>query len=531
MAPHLIPSTGDVTAFIDLGTNSVRLLVVRVNPNQSYTILRREKEFARLGEGEFQDQYLKEEAMGRAIAICGRFRALALSYGAAEIHAVATSATRDALNRNEFLERLRNEAGLDVRVVSGKEEARLIYLGVSSGEHLAGHNCLFIDIGGGSTEVIVGGQDEYGYLDSMRLGAIRLTSLFFLPGEAGSVAPERYALICQHVRNASVRTVQALKEEEVDLAYGSSGTILNLAEIAARGHFGESGPEGVLLLDQLRAVIKHLCSLDLEHRRKVSGINPERADIIVAGAAILETLMESLGLDGILTSDRGLQHGLLMDHLAKGSPELVEGLSVRERSVLQISRACGFDEPHARHVSSLAVALFDSGREVGLHHYGEEEAELLKFSAMMHDIGMFLSFANHEAHTYYLIRNAELLGFDQKEIAIMATTAFFHRKKAPRKRHAEFSELDKPSRNLVSVLSMFLRLAESLDRSHIMAVRAARFDRDGEKGRVLLKLTCFGDCQLELWQLEAHREAFRKTFNRELEFLPVPEPRERAARS
>ena len=211
MAPHLIPSTGSVTAFMDLGTNSVRLLVVRVNPNQSYTILRKEKEFARLGEGEFQDQYLKEEAMNRAISICEHFRVLALSYGTTEIVAVATSATRDALNRNEFLERLRDEAGLDVRVVSGKEEARLIYLGVSSGEHLAEQNCLFIDIGGGSTEVIVGGQNEYEYLDSMKLGAIRLTSIFFLPDESGPVAPERYALICQHVRNASVRTMQILK--------------------------------------------------------------------------------------------------------------------------------------------------------------------------------------------------------------------------------------------------------------------------------------------------------------------------------
>lgn len=529
MAPHLIPSTGTVTAFMDIGTNSVRLLVVRINPNQSYTILRKEKEFARLGEGEFQDQFLKEEAMARAIAICARFRVLALSYGAAEIHAVATSATRDALNRTEFLERLRQETELDVRVVSGKEEARLIYQGVSSGEHLAGQNCLFIDIGGGSTEVIVGGQDEYGYLDSLKLGAIRLTTIFFLPDESGPVAEERYALICQHVRNASVRTVQILKGQEFDLAYGSSGTILNLAEIAAKGHFGEPGPEGVLLRGQLRAVVKHLCSLDLEHRRKVPGINPERADIIVAGAAILETLMETLGLDGILTSERGLQHGLLMDHLAKGAPGLVEGLSVRERSVLQLARACGFDEPHARHVSSIAVELFESARDMGLHRYGVDEAELLLFSGMMHDIGMFLSFSNHQAHTYYLIRNAELLGFDQKEIAIMATTALFHRKKAPKKKHPEFSELDKDSRNLVMVLSMFLRIAESLDRSHIMAVRSARFVEGKKESKILLELTCSEDCQLELWQLEAHKDAFSRTFKRELEFRARPEMKEKAA--
>ncbi len=529
MAPHLIPSTGSVSAFIDMGTNSVRLLVVRINPNQSYTILRKEKEFARLGEGEFQDQYLKEEAMRRAISICAHFRVLGLSYGAGEVYAVATSATRDALNRNDFLERLREEADLDVRVVSGKEEARLIYLGVSSGENLGEQNCLFMDIGGGSTEVIVGNQSEYEYLDSMRLGAIRLSSMFFLPDETGPVAPERYALICQHVRNASVRTVHALKDSEFEVAYGSSGTILNLAEIASKGDFGQKGSDGILLRSQLRAVVEHLCSINLEERRKVPGINPERADIIVAGAAILETLMDTLGLDGILTSERGLQHGLLMDHLAKGAPELVEGLSVRERSVLQLARACGFDEPHARHVATLAVDLFNSAGAVGLHDYGGNEAELLRYAGMMHDIGMFLSFSNHQAHTYYLIRNAELLGFDQKEIAIMATTALFHRKKPPKKKHPEFSELDKESRRLVASLSMCLRIAESLDRSHIMAVRIARFVKEGKNGPVTLELTCSEDCQLELWQLEAHKDSFKKVFGRELTFHPVAEETEKVA--
>lgn len=527
MAPHLIPTSGRVAAFVDMGTNSVRLLVVRINENQSYTILRREKEFARLGEGEFQDQRLQEEAMVRAISICARFRELALSYGAEEIHAVATSATRDAQNRTQFLERLRKEALLDVRVVSGREEARLIYRGVSSGEHLTGQNCLFIDIGGGSTEVIVGGQNEYDYLDSLKLGAIRLTSLFIPPDDTGPVDSERYQLICQHVRNASVRTVQTLSGREFDLAYGSSGTILNLTHIASRGDFGEKGPEGVLLRSQLRAVVKRLCSLDLERRRKVPGINPERADIIVAGAAILETLMDSLRIDGILTSDRGLQHGLLMDHLAQGAPDLVEGLSVRERSVLQLARACGFDEPHARHVASLAVGLFESAREEGLHPYGEREAGLLFFAAMMHDIGMFLSFSNHHAHTYYLIRNAELLGFDQKEIAIMATTALFHRKKVPKKKHPEFSELDREARKIVTVLSLFLRIAESLDRSHIMAVLSARFVRGEGKDKFLLELDCAGDCQLELWQLDVHRESFQKVFRREMDIRSVAVAREK----
>ncbi len=197
-----------VVAFLDLGTNSIRLLLVRVNPNLSYSVLSRQKEVVRLGEGEFIDQALQPEAMQRAAHICRQFAELARSRQAQEIIAVATSATREATNQNEFVQLLKEQAGLDVHVVSGKEEARLIYLGVSSGIHLGESKALFIDIGGGSTETIAGDQRQYDFLETHRLGAIRLASLFFLPDEAGPVDADRYELIKNYVRNSIVRTVQ-----------------------------------------------------------------------------------------------------------------------------------------------------------------------------------------------------------------------------------------------------------------------------------------------------------------------------------
>ncbi len=227
------PDNERVVAFLDIGTNSLRLLLVRINPNRSYTVLSDQKEMVRLGEGEFVDQFLQPEAMQRAALVAHKFATMARAYHAEEIIAVATSATREAQNQEEFLRLLKREAQLTVHTVSGREEARLIYLGVVNGVHLGDKQAIFIDIGGGSTEVIIGNQQQYQHLDSLKLGAIRLTSMFFLPGEEGAISSSRYALIQNYVRNAAVRTVQQVKQYSIELAFGSSGTIENLADIAA----------------------------------------------------------------------------------------------------------------------------------------------------------------------------------------------------------------------------------------------------------------------------------------------------------
>lgn len=515
---------GRVVAFMDIGTNSVRLLLVRLNQNLSYTILSDQKEIVRLGEGEFVDQRLQPEAIERAVLVCSHFAEMARAYGVEEIIAVATSATREAANGAEFIRRLKREAQLDVRTISGKEEARLIFLGVSSGVHISEQQALFIDIGGGSTEVILGSQHTYSHLDSLKLGAIRLTSLFFLPNETGPVNGARYELIQQYVRNAAVRTVQQVGNEPVDIAFGSSGTIENLAEIAALRFLNRKRQrDDVLTHKQLKEVIELLCTLPLDERRKVNGINPSRADIIIAGAAIIDTLMEELRLKELHISERGLRDGLLIDYISRSEhANLLEGDTVRERSVFQLGRACGFDEPHARHVASLALDLFDSAREARLHRFGERESELLYYSALLHDIGTFLSYSNHQAHTYYLIRNSDLLGFDQTEVAILATAGLYHRKALPRKKkHPQFAALDKRAQKIVRLFALLLRISESLDRSHSGVVCHAWFrsvkDHSRKAKAVVLEVQAERECQLELWGVQEHRTAVEKVFGRKLQ--------------
>lgn len=511
-----IPQIGQVVGLIDIGTNSVRMLLVRIRPDLSYSILSHRKESVRLGEGEFPSMQLRPEAMQRAVMVCRRFVEMARAHDVDKIQAVATSATRDARNQADFLRLLRREANLVVRVVSGKEEARLVYLGVSSGIHMEDREALFLDIGGGSTEVIVGNQDSHSFLDTLQLGHIRLTTLF-LKDHEGSIAETQYRELQEHVRDTAVRSLMSIKEMNLDFAVGSSGTVENLADIAARMFLGRKRePDDVLRRDHLAKVRKMLCNLPLSERSKVPGINRDRSDVIIAGTAILETFMQELDLEEIQVSERGLRDGLLLDYLSRRGQERTDaGISFRERSVVRLGRSLRFDEEHARRVADLSLQLFDSAAEAKLHKYGEWERELLYYSALLHDIGIALSYSRHHYHSYYFIRNADLLGFDQTEIDIIATTAYFHRKRIPRKKYKPYKRLDGYSRKRVRKLSTFLSMAESLDRSHLGLVESAEFSTPKKK-RAVLHLHASQHCPLELWGVAYQKNGFRKAFGRKL---------------
>lgn len=517
MKSRKVGPNGRVVSFIDIGTNSVRLLVVRLNPNHSYTILTRQKQQVRLGEGEFDDEEIKADAIERLVVVCRKFTDLARTFSTEEFVAVATSAMREAANQSEILHLLRQEAQIDVRVISGQEEARLIYLGVASGVHIEDRQAFFIDIGGGSTEIAVGGDRTYQYLESFRLGAIRLSNLYLPSDSTGPVSPDQYKRVQHHIRDTIIHSVKKIRSMKPVIAIGSSGTIMNLAEIAQKAiHSDGSNGDPFLSVKDLQKVIDLLCSLPLDQRRKVPGMNPERADIIISGAAILESFMKELGFDTIMTTGRGLQDGLLVDYLSRMDAfPLLGDLSPRQRSVLQLGRSCGINEVHARTVTSLVLELFDSAKEQSLHDFGDNERELLEYATFLHDIGSFISYTNHHAHSYYMIKNSELLGFDEKEITFMANIARFHRKKAPRKKDPEVMELETRERDALRILSTFIRLSESLDRSHTALIQHVKFTRV-DREHVHLEVIARGDCQLEIWGVEAEKKAFEKIFGKQL---------------
>lgn len=506
------PRAGHVVSFIDIGTNSVRMMVVRLNPNLSYTVLSQEKEMVRLGAGGFDDMFLRRDAIDRTVLVCRKFVELSRYYGADEIIAVATSAAREAGNQNVLVERLREDVGVELGIISGIEEARLVFLGVASGLELADRTALMIDIGGGSTELALGTGRGHEYLDSLKLGAIRMTDLFIPRGHQGAVSEKTYAAMKKHVRGYMSQATRCIRKSHTDVAIGSSGTIVNLSEMAVRSLGGQPG---TLRLSHLRKLASTIRSFTLKERRMLPGINPERADIIIGGAAVLEAIMEELRIDELRVSERGVREGLLVDYLARieGSPH-AQGKGVRETSILQLGRSCDVDEGHAATVERLSLSLFDSARSAGLHNLGDKERELLRYAAYLHDVGDFISFTNHHFHSYYIIRNADLLGFDQKEVAIMAALARYHRKKAPRRKDPELAGLDQKTYEAVATMSAFVRLAESLDRSHGGVVEKASLKRTN--GEVILELISDGDPSLEVWGLEGAEKAFRRVFGLDL---------------
>jgi len=513
-------------AAMDIGTNSARLLVVEVHYDYTWTLIAQHKEVVRLGEGEFSSNppRLTVAAMDRAALVCARFADIAKSYGVDEVVALATAATREADNQDDFVARIRRDTNgyLEVRVISGDEEARLIYLGVRSGiEQVPGQRALFMDIGGGSTELIVGDSANYYFLDSMKVGAIRMTSLF-LEGKTGPIPPMIWATLQRHVRSTLAPAARAIEREGFGKMYGSSGTIISLAEIAARrahplGELPVSMRNYELSLTDLQSVTQMLCGMTLEERRRVPGISPERADIVVGGAAILQTVMEVVGASSIIVSDRGLREGIVVDQLLRdeSAKRHLESESVRVRSTRRLARRTLVDTDHAAKVTKLALSIFDQTKLLGLHELDLEVRELLEYGALLHDCGFFISHTAHHIHSYYLIRHSELLGFNDVDVETIAQIALHHRKALPRRREAGFSALPEHNQEVVRVLSCCLRLAEALERSHMGIIQTVALAPESKTNRILLTLnsTAGSDASIELWAVQNQASAFEKTFH------------------
>ncbi|HEY3360956.1 MAG TPA: Ppx/GppA phosphatase family protein [Methanosarcina sp.] len=516
MEPEKI-SEGRVVAFIDIGTNSIRLLLVRINPNGSYLPLTKQKETVRLGDGEFIDRILQPKAIERAVVVCKKFMELARAYRAEEVIAVATSATRDASNKVQLLEMLKKEANLEVCTISGTEEAHLIYLGVSSGLRLGNLKALFIDIGGGSTEVSVGDQTQCYYLHSFNLGAVRLTNMF-LPDETGPVSEEQYEQIKTHIRHGITDITKNLSEYDISCSVGSSGTIENLAKIAfVYLHKTDHESFEKLEYEDLKKIVKSMCAIPLEERRRFPGINAQRADIIISGAAIIETFMEELGLSEIRISKRGLREGLLVDYISKSEfSYMITQMSVRKRSIMQLGLTCNFDEEHAHTVTRLALELFDSIQALGIYNFRDGERELLEYGSTLHDIGTFLSYDTHQIHAYHLIRESSLPGFQSEEIEIIANLVYFHRKNTPKKKHPNLIGLNKDIVKSIRVLSALLRIAEGLDRSHNGIISHVRF-YIASTDSLVLEMHAQRECQLEIWEVEKQKKYFKKMFRYNLQ--------------
>ncbi|KAB8334863.1 Ppx/GppA family phosphatase [Scytonema tolypothrichoides VB-61278] len=512
-----------IIAAIDLGTNSLHMVVVRIEPTlPSFSIIAREKETVRLGDRDLETGNLKPEVIERAIATLGRFQKIAKTLNVETIIAVATSAVREAPNGKDFLQKVEDELGLSVDLISGQEEARRIYLGVLSGMEFNNHPHIIIDIGGGSTELILGDSHEGRTFTSTKIGAVRLTSELITTDPISNAEFQSLQAYARGMIERSVEEVQAnLKVGELPRLVGTSGTIETLAMIHVREKLG-SVPSTLngyqVSLKDLRDWVNRLRKMNNSERAAIPGMPEKRSEVILAGAVILQEAMNLLGLESLTVCERSLREGVIVDWmLTHGYIEdrLRYQTSIRQRSVLKIANKYHVNLEHSDRVAVFALSIFDQTKGT-LHYWGAEERQLLWAAAILHNCGHYISHSSHHKHSYYLIRNSELLGYNETEIEIIANLARYHRKSSPKKKHESYRNIaSKNHRQIVNKLSAILRLAVALDRRQIGAIMRVQCEYLTEEQEFHLKIfpsRADDDCGLELWSLDYNKGVFESEF-------------------
>jgi exopolyphosphatase/guanosine-5'-triphosphate,3'-diphosphate pyrophosphatase len=512
-----------IIAAIDLGTNSLHMVIVRIETTlPAFSIIGREKETVRLGDRDLVTGCLKAEVIERAIACLRRFQEVAKTFNAETIIAVATSAVREAPNGKEFLHQVEAELGLSIDLISGPEEARRIYLGVLSGMEFNNQPHVIVDIGGGSTEIILGDTHQARTLTSTKIGAVRLTNELINTDPISNAEFQYLQAYARGMLERSVEEVLAnLQFGEHPRLVGTSGTIETLAMINAREKLGfvPSTLNGYQFsLKDLREWVNRLRKMTNVERTAIPGMPDKRSEVILAGAIILQEAMNLLGLESITVCERALREGVIVDWM------LTHGLiedrlryqsSVRQRSVLKTGKKYHVNLEHSDRVAIFALSIFDQTQGI-LHNWGAEERQLLWAAAILHNCGHFVSHDSHHKHSYYLIRNGELLGYTETEMEIIANIARYHRKSPPKKKHENFRNLlHKEHRQIVSQMSAILRLAVALDRRQIGAIQQLQCEFIPDKREFKMRIFPSrpdDECSLELWSLDYKKEVFESEF-------------------
>ena len=516
-----------IIAAIDIGTNSIHMVVVEIDASlPAFSIIAKEKDTVRLGDRDPESGNLTPEAMERSLAALRRCKDLALSFKARQIIAVATSATREAPNGQQFLQQIESELGIVVNLISGQEEARRIYLGVLSGMDFGDRPHIIIDIGGGSTELVLADIHEPRFLSSTKVGAVRLTSKLVT---TDPISETELNYLRAYVRGMLERPIDEiwknLQLNEVPRLVGTSGTIETLATVNALEKQG-TAPNPLhgyqISRQDLQKIVKRLTTMTFKERSAVPGISDKRAEIIIPGAIILLEVMTMLNLDSLTVCERALREGMIVDWmLTHGliSDRLRYQNEVRKRNVFKIARKYQVNLDYSQRVADFALTLFDQ-TQGNLHQWGNGERELLWAAAILHNCGLYISHSAHHKHSYYLIRNAEMLGFTELELELIANIARYHRKNKPKKKHEPYQKLPhKEYQLMVRQLAAILRLAVALDRRQKGAIAKIKCEYDKNNQQLYLYLfpaELGDDCALELWNLNYKKNVFEEEYNLKL---------------
>ena len=503
----LSPDLAYRLAAIDIGTNSIRLLIVEPLRDGTYRILDEEKETTRLGKNLSKTRRLDPAAVEASLDALRRMKQIAAGFQAREVRVIATCAVREAKDGSEFCRRARDELGLEVEVVSGEQEARLAFYSVARNFPLAGKNVAIADIGGGSTEIILASGDMIEAIYTTPLGAVRLTDEYIGSGDTQIEDFERMLKAID--RRLRRETKKRFFFPHVLI--GSGGTFTSLADMvmASKGQTGLPLRGYEVTHAEVRHLLDRLRKMPARARRNVPGLSSDRADIIVAGLAIIDRLMRRFKVNRLQVHNRGIRDGLVLTMIDTTLGTTSQDPHDQNAAIERFAAGCGVDLAHGRQVARLARSIFEQLRE----HYAlpVEDGALLEAAARLQDVGYLIDYDKHHKHSYHLILNSRLAGFRPQELELIANIARYHRGGKPKAKHANYERLAPADQERVRRLAAILRVAGGLDRSHSQQVRDVEIEF--EHGAIKMLVLSDELPEVDLWGARRRCDFFESIYH------------------
>ena len=502
-------------AAIDIGTNSIHMIVVKVLQQRNFEVIDREKEMVKLGVGVFATNRLSDRAFKLGLETIERYVQLANQLGVDEIITAATSAIREAQNGEDFLKEVVRRTKIRPRMISGKEEARLIFLAVRNAIALEDENALILDIGGGSTEAVVGNREAVLFGTSMKLGVLRLLDMF--EGEQ-KMGKEARGVLEAHIRFLAGPVLSEAKAIGFTRVIGTSGTIRTMGEAAyveRHERSLNSVNAEVVALKDLRQMAEKLIGLKPEKRANVEGVSEKRTDAIHLGGVLLCQLLELAGVEELTLCDASLREGLILDYLKRQANQvdtLNDDRDLRHRKAAQLASKYASDWEKNCHIAELARQLFEQTQE--LHSFGELERGILEYAALLHDIGLYVSHSGYHKTSRYILEKTDPRGFTDEEMLLIGHVVRYHRRAKPKTKHGKFKRLSDRHRQIVRVLSGLLRIAVGLERSQSQLVETISCNISEEVLEIVAEGR--GDLAVEIWAAKGDRTVLEDAVDRQV---------------
>ena len=491
-------------AAIDIGSNAIRLAIANTKAEGGYETVYSVREPVRLGQDVFTKGLISAHTVDQLVQTLAEFKKKLEEHRVAHSKAVGTSALREATNRDAVLRTVSKGTGVDIGIIGGEEEARLIHLAARETINLKGKLALLVDIGGGSVEVVLADDSTILCTESYEMGSVRLLKI--LGEKAGE---ERFnQLVTEYVDATQRRLEQEIGNQKIDICIGTGGSIESLGELR-RELFGKNSNQKVTA-DELKSIVKKLRSTTFEERIQEFRLRPDRADVIVPAAIVLQKIVEQAGVAEVTIPGIGLKDGVLLEIISELRHH--ETRFYREQvieSALHLGRKYFFDERHGSTVSNLAIQIFDQTKST--HELDQEGRLILEVAALLHDIGHYVNVSHHHKHTQYILQASPLIGLTSLQMSIVANVARYHRKSGPKLQHKPYEDFAPKHRLTISKLAAILRLADALDHEHASTVQEVEVEY--KRPRFLFKLKGKGDMLLEKWALANKRDLFESVFD------------------